>query len=173
MAHGLRPFQVAGHLFRARLEDGTYLGTTEVTLPNLSSMTSEVTGAGVAGAIDMPLLGLLQSMTMTLNFRTVNKEQAALMKGERVHIELKQAIQEHDDGKHVFQPQHIVAEGFFKTLTSGKMALGQTQDRSFEMEISYFKESYGKEELAEIDKLNEKYVVLGTDYLEAARQAVE
>lgn len=173
MGNGLRPFQVAGHLFRARLEDGTYLGTTEVTLPNLSSMTSEVTGAGVAGAIDMPLLGLVQAMAMTFAFRTVNKEQMALMKGEKVHIELKQAIQEHNDGKHEFKGQHIVVEGFFKTLTPGKMALGQTQDRSFEMEISYYKESYGKEELAEIDKLNEKYVILGVDYLEAARQAVE
>ena len=50
-----------------------YLGTTEVTLPDLEYMTEELSGAGIAGNIEEIIIGHLNAMSTTFNFRTVTE----------------------------------------------------------------------------------------------------
>ena len=75
-------------------EDATeYLGTTEVTLPDLEYMTEELSGAGIAGNIEEIIIGHLNAMSTTFNFRTVTEAAVTLME-PRVHrIDLRVAQQ--------------------------------------------------------------------------------
>lgn len=70
-----------------------YLGTTEVTLPDLEYMTEELSGAGIAGNIEEIIIGHLNAMSTTFNFRTVTAAAVKLME-PRVHrIDLRVAQQ--------------------------------------------------------------------------------
>ena len=76
-------------------EDATeYLGMSEVTLPEITNLTEEITGAGIGGNIESVILGHIEAMTLTLNFRT--DTQAAIRLCEpRIHnIDLRAAQQE-------------------------------------------------------------------------------
>ena len=44
-----------------------YLGMAEVALPELVSLTQEITGAGIAGNVEAVILGHFKAMTTTLN----------------------------------------------------------------------------------------------------------
>ena len=57
-----------------------YLGMAEVTLPELASLTQEITGAGIAGNVEAVILGHFEAMTTTLNFRTVTRSAVSLNK---------------------------------------------------------------------------------------------
>ena len=53
-------------------EDATeYIGISEVTLPEISNITEEISGAGIGGKIESVILGAIEAMSLTLNFRTV------------------------------------------------------------------------------------------------------
>ena len=55
-------------------EDATeYYGMSEVTLPEISNLTEEISGAGMGGKVEAVILGAIEAMTTTLNFRTVTK----------------------------------------------------------------------------------------------------
>lgn len=57
-----------------------YLGTTEVTLPDLEYMTEELSGAGIAGNIEEIIIGHLNAMSTTFNFRTVTAAAVKLIR---------------------------------------------------------------------------------------------
>ena len=55
-------------------EDATeYMGLSEVALPEISNITEEISGAGIGGKIESVILGAIEAMTTTFNFRTVTK----------------------------------------------------------------------------------------------------
>ena len=56
-------------------EDATeFYGMEESTLPEISQITEEVKGAGIAGAFNGAFVGHIEAMTLTLNFRSVTAE---------------------------------------------------------------------------------------------------
>lgn len=146
------------------------IGVAQVDFPSIQHMTTEVKGAGI-GVIDMPVIGMMQAMSMTLNFRTVTRDSFALLAAAFNHLECWGNIQvaEHGSGRLLAVQHKVVVRGVFKNLTPGKMAVAETQDRSIEIEVVYFKELYGGREHLEIDKMNLIYVVDGVDQLAAVR----
>ena len=66
-------------------EDATeYLGTSEVTLPEITNLAEEISGAGIAGNVEAVIIGHIEAMTLTLNFRTVTANTIKLAE-PRVH----------------------------------------------------------------------------------------
>ena len=56
-------------------EDGVeYVGMAGVTLPNLSAIVQTLSGAGIAGNVEVPVLGHYDVMSLTLNFRTTTEQ---------------------------------------------------------------------------------------------------
>ena len=52
--------------------DGTdQIGVATIDLPELSYMTESLSGAGIAGEIDSPTLGMTESMTLIMSFNSV------------------------------------------------------------------------------------------------------
>lgn len=147
------------------------IGVAQVDLPAIQSMTTEVKGAGIAGTIDMPVIGMIQSMSMTFNFRTVNSYSYSLFAAAFNHLELWGSLQATEPGTgRLIAPQHkIITRGIFKNLTPGKFAVAETQDRTIEMEVIYFREMLAGREHLEVDKLNMIYRVDGVDQLAGVR----
>lgn len=169
---GVNTIHVANHLYKAYREGTMLVATTELELPAITNMTAEITGADIAGSLDMPILGLIQSMVTKITFRTVTSDAKMLIIPDRQELEFRAAIQVVEGGKHGFKAQKITVGGFIKGLTPGKMAVAQLQDRSFDFETDYYKEIFGDDEVLEIDKLNTIYKVNGKDYLEEVRNII-
>ena len=54
------------------------IGTADVTLPSLESMTNEVKGAGIAGSYNSPVTGHYGPMSMTVNWRVITGDAITL-----------------------------------------------------------------------------------------------
>ncbi len=159
----------------ALYEDATeYMGTTEVTLPDLEYMTEELSGAGIAGNVEETIIGHLNAMTTTFNFRTVTKSAVKLME-PRVHkIDLRVAQQRMNmrtSANEVSKVKHIMKIKPKKTAL-GKVAAASTADVSGEYAVSYYAMYIEGKKMTEIDPLNFICEINGVDYLKDVRKAL-
>ena len=151
-----------------------FIGTAEVELPTVSAMTQEVSGGGIAGQVDSPVLGHFQAMGMTLTWRTCTDEIRRVLEPCYHHIELWAAIQATDPGSGKFKvtQQKIITKAMPKSYTLGNLQIGQLQGTNMEFEVNYLKMIYDNKEMFELDKYNSIYRVNGVDQLADVKRAV-
>lgn len=159
----------------AMYENGTeYMGTTEVTLPDLEFMTEELSGAGIAGAVEEVITGNMSAMTTTFNFRTVGKWTTKLLEPRVHNIDLRVAQQnmETKDGTtSVSSVKHIMKIKPKKT-TLGKVSAASTADASGEYSVIYYALYVDGVKITEVDPLNFICIVNSKDYLQEVRKAL-
>lgn len=157
--------------FRVYLDGTDLLGVADVELPSFESMTDTVSGAGVAGEVDAPILGHFSSMSLTLNWRTVTGNVTTLAQQKAHQLDLRGSMQVYDasNGEYKTKPLKVVCKAVPKNTGLGSLQAGSSQENSTEMEVNYVKVSVDGEEKIELDKYNFKCVVEGTDYLESVR----
>lgn len=151
-----------------------YLGISEVTLPEISNMTEEISGAGIGGKAETVILGAVEAMTLTMNFRTVTKTAIKLHEPRPHNIDLRAAQQEKDTAKgktNVVRVKHVLTVTP-KKLNPGKVATASAAEVSGEYAVSYFATYINGKKMFEFDPLNYIYYVNGTDYLEDVRKAL-
>ena len=149
-------------------EDATeYLGTTEVTLPDLEYMTEELSGAGIAGNIEEIIIGHLNAMTTTFNFRTVTAAAVKLMEPRvaQQRMNLRTSANEITGVKHIMKVKP-------KKTALGKVAAASTADVSGEYAVSYYAMYMDGSKVTEIDPLNFICIINGKDYLKDVRKAL-
>ena len=79
-------------------EDATeFYGMAEATLPEISQITEEVKGAGIAGAFNGAFVGHIEAMTLTLNFRSVTADAIKLAEPRNHQLDLRAAQQYWDN----------------------------------------------------------------------------
>lgn len=151
-----------------------YYGMAEVTLPEISHITNEVKGAGISGTFESVVLGHLEAMTLTLNFRTLVQDAIAMLEPRDHQIDLRVAQQDKDTAsgqtkvvalKHVF----VVKP---KKLNPGKVAPASAADASGEYAVTYWAAYIDGKKVLEIDIQNFIYYVNGVDYLADVRTAL-
>lgn len=64
--------------FRVYNDGNDLLGVANVDLPSIEAMSDTVSGAGIAGEVESPILGHFGSMTATFTWRTITPELAKL-----------------------------------------------------------------------------------------------
>lgn len=151
-----------------------YYGMAEVALPELSSITQEVQGAGINGTLESVVLGHVEAMSMTMNFRTLTKNAVKLAEPRNHMLDLRAAQQEHDtvSGKtNVVKVKHVLVVRP-KKLNPGKLAQASPGEVSGEYAVSYFATYIDGEKMVEIDILNFIYFINGIDYLAEVRKAL-
>lgn len=156
-------------------ENGTeYLGMAEVTLPEISNITNEVKGAGLNGTFESVALGHVEAMSLTLNFRTLEKSAFSLLEPRNHQIDLRVAQQNYDTVSGQIKTsnvKHILAiRG--KKLAPGKVAPASPADASGEYAVTYWATWINGEKVLEIDILNFIYFVNGKDWLADVRKAL-
>lgn len=156
-------------------EDATeYFGMSEVTLPEISNLTEEISGAGIGGKVESVILGAIEAMTTTLNFRTVTKNAIKLHEPREHKIDLRAAQQQKDTTKgvtEVVKVKHLLTLTP-KKLNPGKVATASAAEVSGEYATTYFATYIDGKKMLEIDPLNYIYYVNGKDYLADVRKAL-
>lgn len=146
----------------------------DVTLPTIEFMTDTINGAGIAGEMESPVLGHTQAMTTEFNFRTITATDFNTLEPRSYQIELRAAPQStvQSTGKIEVSKLSIVIKGTPLSHDLGTLAVGATTDSTKSFSTTYIKIEYDGKVVLEIDKINMKYAVNGTDYLIAVRNAL-
>lgn len=156
-------------------EDATeYYGMSEVTLPEISNLTEEISGAGMGGKVEAVILGAIEAMTTTLNFRTVTKNAIKLHEPREHKIDLRVAQQNKNATKgitEVGRVKHLLTLTP-KKLNPGKVATASAAEVSGEYATTYFATYIDGKKMLEIDPLNYIYFVNGKDWLADVRKAL-
>lgn len=147
----------------------------DVTLPDLESMTETLSGPGIAGEIEAPVLGFFSSMTVEIPFAVIYGDYFRLMKFQKnCELMLRGSIQVENksDGSIIQVPLRVVFRGKTKTAGFGKATQGTKNENSITLELSYLKIEVDGETKFEVDKYNFKFVVDGVDLLADVRKNI-
>lgn len=147
----------------------------EVTLPDFEALTETLSGAGILGEIDEPLLGHFKASEMEIPFRTLEEHMFRLASmSKALNLTLRASTQTIDTGNinTGAMPSRIVVKGKNKAITGGKLKQGEGTGSSIKIEITYIMIEVNKVKKFELDKLNFVYKVNGVDLLKAIREQV-
>ena len=151
-----------------------YVGMAGVTLPNLAAIVQTLSGAGIAGNVEVPVLGHYDVMSLTLNFRTTTEHSVRLSEPRRHNIDLRMAQQIEDTVAGEVKVQSIkhVLVVVPKTDTGGSIAPAAPTNGSGEYSVRYWATYIDGAKVREIDPLNFICEVNGVDYLADVRKAI-
>lgn len=155
--------------FRAYLEGDTLIGVADVELPKLKAMTETVSGAGIAGEVESPVIGHYESMTATINFRTVNADVGTLATPKAHLLDFRGSQQVCDAGTYSTVPVRVTMKAIPKQVDLGKFKVGAPTETGDEFEVIYLKLYVNGKERVEIDKYNSIARFDGVDVLEGVR----
>ena len=150
------------------------LGIATIELPSLENMTQSVSGVGMAGEVDAPVLGHYTSMETKINWRTPTHEAVKMSGGGAVALEAYGAIQQWNSGANEYDivSYRVVIRGRSKSYEQGSFEQGNTTDSSNTIETTYLRIDINGSTVREIDKYGYKDINNGTDTLSAVRAAI-
>lgn len=149
--------------------------TGEVQLPEFTSKSTTINGAGILGDIEEAVMGQFDNMPMTIPFRTLSDDIFSIMNpGEAVDLTLRGAIQTTDlvSGATGFKGMRVVVRGKMATFTPGNVVNGDQMGSSISLNLSYILIEVDGEKKIELDKLNSVYIVNGVDLLQKIKSLV-
>lgn len=139
--------------------------TTSLTLPSIERLTDSISGAGIAGEIDVPSVNQFASMETEITIRVTSKEHALLMNANQLEYRW---LTNNIDTSNVKQTQ-IGNKAFLtvilKKADEGKIEQGSAQDATFTYEVVAYKRISDGEEIFNIDKLNGVFTINGVNQL--------
>jgi len=150
----------------------TFLGMAKLDLPEIQYITETLNGAGLAGEIESPVIGLTQSMSCTFNFLSATHPPFASLDWTLQPLfECKSALQVVDESSGIRKsvPYHINMLARPKTFSLGGLEQGKKHDNSEELEITRLEVLLDGEEQLLIDKINFIHRVKGNDLPAAIR----
>lgn len=150
------------------------LGIANVDLPEMPNLTQTISGVGMAGEVDAPILGQYGSMETTLNWRTPHHEAIKMGGGQAVALEIRGAIQNWDSGvnDYVIDAIRVVIRGRAKNLALGTFETANTTDTTNTIETTYIKIDLNGKTVREIDKYACLDAVNGVNMLENIKEAL-
>lgn len=144
----------------------------EVSLPEITHLTDTIEGAGTGGNLEIPVIGLLDTMDMEIPYVTLSKEAFAMIDpGESTDLMLSGAIQCMDSGtgKVGYSQFSVAVRGLVKAFSPGSAKAGAKMESKVTLSLSYYKIVIDGTTMLEIDKLNGVYIVNGKDVLKEVR----
>ncbi|MBR4641577.1 MAG: phage major tail tube protein [Selenomonadaceae bacterium] len=156
------------------VDGGRCLGTGSVELPELTYLTQDIKGAGIAGNYSAPTLGHLDSLELKLTFRALYESPIALMEQKAVILSLRGAVQQYDSANGTLKPLpvRIDARGRIKGGAMGKFEPSELMDTEITFECDVISVKVNNIEYFMHDKLNFVNRVNGQDYLASVRLAL-
>ena len=148
------------------------LGIATVELPELEAMSDTVSGAGVAGEVESPVLGHWGPIATSFTWRTIEKAAMQLAKQKSHHLEIRGSQQVYDaaNGEYSTVAIRCVMKAIPKNVSLGSFEPGAATDTEQEFEVVYLKLFVGGKEVCEIDKYNYISKFDGEDALASVRK---
>jgi len=132
-------------------EGDELLGVGEVTLPDLEYMKESLSGLGILGELETPVIGHFGNLTLGISWNTVNTQAVRLLKTTGHQLQVYAAIQVYDSGS--------------KKAGLGKTTPGKKMDNDTELEVVSMYLWIDGREVVGIDKLNGICRIDGEDML--------
>ena len=150
------------------------LGIAKVTMPDIKFLTQTISGAGVAGNVESVLKGMVDTMSMSLDFISATDSAVRLSTPVKHNIDLRVAEQQWNT---VAARSEVVADKFVmvvipKGLTVGSIAPASPADASGEYAVYYYAAYKAGKQLWEIDPYNYICKINGVDYMKEVRAAL-
>ena len=148
-------------------EDKTeFMGIASVQLPDLTALSQQISGAGIAGNIEAIIPGHFEAMTCTINFRTTTTAALKLSEPRRHNLDIRVA------GKVAAQSVKHVLVVLPKKDGGGTLAPASAADASGEYAVRYWATYVDGQKIREIDPMNSICIINGVDYLADVRKAL-
>ena len=144
-----------------------FLGTASVELPKIAYQTQKVTGAGISGELKIPLLAMLESLTLKLHWRTLSPEVSYLARQDPHDVALYGAVNKYDVEKGILgvMPVRIEFRGLTKVTETGTLKPNEFMNSTTEFELIALKITIAGEVAFEVNKLDYIFKVDGEDYI--------
>ena len=169
------PKQHAAYLNLEVYEDSlNMLGIANVTLPDINFKTVNINGAGMSGDLEVPLIGMTENMTVTINFLSTTSSAVSLMAPRKHQLDFRVAEENWDveAAEAEIQADKYVMVVMPKSIKPGAVAPASAANTSGEFDVYYYAAYKDGECLGEIDKRNMKCMIGGVDYSAALRKAL-
>lgn len=152
-------------------EGRSLLGVGTVELPDFEFMSESVAGLGIAGELDLPVLGHFKSMTMSIKWNSTCEQAISLLAPKAHRLSIYASVQSWNTQEGSFSPVPVRVSVVTMPKKSGvgKFEPGKKMEPSTDFELSYVKLSMNGVEQLEIDKINFICMINGTDYLATVR----
>ena len=152
------------------------LGVAKVTLPSITYPTVSISGAGMMGNMEVPLLGMVDAMTTSIEFLDASNAQAAVLLSEpRKHqLEMRVAM-EHwnvEQAEVGSWADRYLMVCHPKVFNPGTFAPMSAAGASNEFAVYYYAGFRDGKQLWEIDKRSMKCIINGVDYMASVRKAL-
>lgn len=155
---------------------GRLLGVSgEVELPELEAITDTIEAAGVLGEIETPATGHFGSAKVKIPFAILHEDVFKLVdttKALELTLRGSEQFMDRKTGNTEDIPVKIVIRGKATTNTLGTLSKGKKGEPEIEIETLYIKVDVNNSTVLELDKLNFKFVVNGTDLMAKIRKNV-
>lgn len=147
------------------------LGTANAELPSFQYMSEALSGLGIAGELETPVLGHFQGLTLKITWNVANKQALSLLQPVAHHLEIFGSVQHQDaaSGEIVSEAIKVACRAFPKSGSLGKLEPAKKMEPETELELSYIKIWIGGEVIVEVDKFNFIANIMGVDTLEPVR----
>lgn len=142
--------------YQVYFDNKILVGTASIDLPSLTPASSEISGAGIAGTINIPARGHFGSMPIVLHWRNVNRDALKTLGLGEHTLEARGAIEAIDDST---RRPYIIQQSIFCSVLTTEISFGSYAPNaeaggtsSYEA-VSIIIEEDGKT-VFELDKLN-------------------
>ncbi len=152
--------------FRMFDASNMFLDVVDVTPPEIENATATASGPGVLGELEIPILGAVGNLAVTINFHSINRQQAGLMTGAK-QLEFRGVEQIYDAAIGEFKEvaSRYVMKTLPKKLSPGTLNKNNPNGSSFEGNLSYYKIEHDGEVITEIDKFANICIIDGEDLM--------
>lgn len=150
------------------------IGMATVDLPSFEPMKETISGAGIAGEYESPVIGHFGSQMVKLTWRTVTLQGLALLAPTRQVLDIRGSIQHQDPmlGTLSTVALRVECTGQAKNSTLGKFEVGKVMGAELDLECAVIRVSIEGAPVIEIDKFNMIYRTFGVDHLAKVRRDV-
>ena len=156
-------------------EDGTnFCGLTQATLPNIAFIVQQIQGAGINGNIDVPILGMMEAMELSLNWRSPTDAATSLAAPRSHHLDLRVAAQYWDTtaSEYGIEADKYVMVARPKAMNPGNLQPATPADTASTFSVVYYAGYKDGTQIWEIDPINYICRINGVDYFEPVRKAL-
>ena len=151
-----------------------FVGMAQLKLPDKNQKVVTLSGAGIGGDVEVPIIGHYDPMTLEMDFRNYSPRVARLREHRAHTIECRVAQQAEDrmQGQIVTESVKHVFVLIPKSASGGTIAPASPSDTKLSFAVRYWATYVDGVKLDEIDQLGRVDIVAGIDYDEPVRKAL-
>ena len=150
------------------------IGVANITPPDITYLTQTITGAGITGNVEAVLIGMVDTMTLQMNFRSVTGAATSLSSPHKHQLDLRVAEQYWNTTsvEKEIQADKYIMVVVPRTTSPGQIAPASASAASGSYSVYRYEAYKDGKELWVIDPFNQICRINGVDYLADVRTAL-